>query len=157
VEAGSNTSTVTLRAAGGDEKGSLQYETVKSGRESQGTRTRDRLRWQEPAAYTKDRPTLSSERAPHKNGDVTVKHLVISTRWGSTPKLTDWLTVSRNVTLILTLNRRRQKRKSQIWDSKILSRVLRDSDPKMTALARSNSNCKQKTRPLVRENVTEGL
>jgi hypothetical protein len=73
VEAGSNTSTVTLRVVGGDEKGSLKSDTVKYGRESQGTRTRERLRWQAPAAYTKDRPILSSERAPHKNMTVTVK------------------------------------------------------------------------------------
>jgi hypothetical protein len=32
VEAGSNTSTVTLRVVGGDEKGSLKSETVKCGR-----------------------------------------------------------------------------------------------------------------------------
>jgi hypothetical protein len=37
VEAGSNTSTVTLRVVGGDEKGGLKSETVKYGRESQGT------------------------------------------------------------------------------------------------------------------------
>jgi ABC-type nitrate/sulfonate/bicarbonate transport system ATPase subunit len=30
------------------------------------------------------------------------KYLVISPKWGSTPRLTDWLTVSRNVTLTLT-------------------------------------------------------
>jgi hypothetical protein len=41
--AGSNTSTVTLRVVGGDEKGSLKPETVKYGRKSQGTRTRERL------------------------------------------------------------------------------------------------------------------
>jgi hypothetical protein len=34
VEAGSNTSTVTLRVVGGDEKGSLESETVKYGHES---------------------------------------------------------------------------------------------------------------------------
>jgi hypothetical protein len=45
VEAGSNTSTVALRVAGGDEKLSLKFETVKYGHESQGTRTRERLRW----------------------------------------------------------------------------------------------------------------
>jgi hypothetical protein len=71
VEAGSNTSTVTLRVVGGDEKGSLKSETVKYVRESQGTRTRERLRWQGPAAYAKDRPVLSLERAPHKNKTVT--------------------------------------------------------------------------------------
>jgi hypothetical protein len=40
VEAGSNTSTVTLRVVGGDQKGSLESETVKYGHESYGTRTR---------------------------------------------------------------------------------------------------------------------
>jgi hypothetical protein len=73
VEAGTNTYTVTLRVVGGDEKGSLKSETVKYGHESQGTRTRERLRWRGPAAYTKDRPALSSERSPHKNKTVTVK------------------------------------------------------------------------------------
>jgi hypothetical protein len=46
VEAGSNTSTVTLQVVGGGEKGSLKFETVKYGRESLETRTRERLRWQ---------------------------------------------------------------------------------------------------------------
>jgi hypothetical protein len=69
MEAGSITFTVTLRVVGGDEKGSLKSETVKYGRESQGTGTRGRLRWQVPAAYTKDRPVLSSERAPYKKED----------------------------------------------------------------------------------------
>jgi hypothetical protein len=62
----SQTSTVALRVVVGDEKGSLKSETVKYGRESQGTQTRERLRSQEPAAYTKEKPVLSSERAPHK-------------------------------------------------------------------------------------------
>jgi hypothetical protein len=39
VEAGSNTSTVTLRVVRGDEKGSLESETGKYGHESYGTRT----------------------------------------------------------------------------------------------------------------------
>jgi hypothetical protein len=64
---------VTLLVVGGEEKISLRFETVKYGRESQGTETRERLRWQGPAAYTKYRPVLSSERAPHKNMTVTVK------------------------------------------------------------------------------------
>jgi hypothetical protein len=41
VEAGSNTSTVALRVVGDDEKGSLESETVKYGRESHWTRTRE--------------------------------------------------------------------------------------------------------------------
>jgi hypothetical protein len=64
---------MTLRVTGGDEKGSLKYETVKYDRESQGTWTQETLLWQGPAAYTKDRNVLSSERAPHKNKTVTVK------------------------------------------------------------------------------------
>jgi hypothetical protein len=44
LETGSNTSTVTLRVVGGDEKGSVKSETVKYGREFQGTPTRERLR-----------------------------------------------------------------------------------------------------------------
>jgi hypothetical protein len=108
VEAGSNTSTVTLRVVRGDEMGSLKSETVKYGRESQGTRNRERMRWEGPAAYTKDRP-LVREGAPQKQDRncqiVIAKYLVMSPRWGSTPRLTDWLTVSRNVTLTLTLFR----------------------------------------------------
>jgi hypothetical protein len=73
VEAGSNVSTVTLQVVRGDEIGSLKSETVKYGREYQGTRTRERLLWEDPAAYTEDRPILSSERAPHKNKTVIVK------------------------------------------------------------------------------------
>jgi hypothetical protein len=73
VEAGSNTSTVTLRVVGGDEKGSLKSETVKYGHGSKMTRTRERLRCRGPAAYTKDRPALSSERAPQENQTITVK------------------------------------------------------------------------------------
>jgi hypothetical protein len=40
VEAGSNTSTVTLRVVGGDENESLESETVKYGHEFYWTRTR---------------------------------------------------------------------------------------------------------------------
>jgi hypothetical protein len=64
--------TVTLRGVRSDKKGSLESETVKYGRESQGTRTQERLRWQGSAAYTKDRPVLSSERAPQINNCATV-------------------------------------------------------------------------------------
>jgi hypothetical protein len=73
VEAESNTPNLNLRVVGGDEKGSLKTEIEEYGREFQGTRTRERLRWRGPAAYTKDRPVVSSERAPHKTKIVTVK------------------------------------------------------------------------------------
>jgi hypothetical protein len=92
VEGGSNTSTGTLRVAEGDGKRSLKTETVKCGREIQGTRTREILRWRGPALFTKDRHVLSSGRAPHKIKTVTVKsnkYLVMSPSWGSTPRLTD--------------------------------------------------------------------
>jgi hypothetical protein len=73
MEAGSNTSTMTLRVVGGDERGSLKSESVKYGHESKGTLTQERLCWWGPVAYIKDRPVLSSERAPQKNKTVTVK------------------------------------------------------------------------------------
>jgi hypothetical protein len=57
-------------------KGSLKSETAKYGLKSQGTRTRETLSWQGPAAHTKDRPGLSSERAPHKKKTVTVTQLI---------------------------------------------------------------------------------
>jgi hypothetical protein len=41
VKARSNTFTIALRIAGGDEMGSLESETVKYGREFHGTRTRE--------------------------------------------------------------------------------------------------------------------
>jgi hypothetical protein len=73
VEVGSNTSTVALRVVGGDEKGSLKYETVKYGHENKGIRTEEALRWRKPVACTKGRPVISSERALHKSRTVIVK------------------------------------------------------------------------------------
>jgi hypothetical protein len=73
VEAGSNNSTVTLLVVGGDEEGSLKSETVKYGLETKGHQTQEGLHWQGAVAYTKDKPVLSSERAPHKNRTVIVK------------------------------------------------------------------------------------
>jgi poly(3-hydroxybutyrate) depolymerase len=55
VEAGLNTSAVTLRVVGGDEKGSLKSDSDPR-----------KTTLVEPEAYTKDRPVLSSERAPQK-------------------------------------------------------------------------------------------
>jgi N-methylhydantoinase B/oxoprolinase/acetone carboxylase alpha subunit len=40
------------------------------------------------------------------------------------------------------------------WGNLECETVKWDSDPKMTALARANSNCKRQTHPLVREDVT---
>jgi hypothetical protein len=52
-------------------------------------------------------------------------------------------------------HRRWQKEKSQIWDSKIWLRVLRDSDTRKTALARANSTYKRQTGPLVRDDTPQ--
>jgi hypothetical protein len=73
VEAGSNTSTVTIRVVGGDEMGSLKYETVKYGHESYGSLTRKLLRWRGSAAIVNDRPVLLLERAPKINKPATVR------------------------------------------------------------------------------------
>jgi hypothetical protein len=54
-----------------------------------------------------------------------------------------------------TSRRRRRKEKSQIWDSKIWSRVLRDSDPRKTSLARPSCIYKRQTRPFVREGARQ--
>jgi hypothetical protein len=85
VEAGSNTSTMTLRVVGGDEKGSLKSETVKYGLKSQGTRTKERLSWQGSAAFIKKqtRP-LVREGAPQeqdRNCHTSNKDLVVSPKW----------------------------------------------------------------------------
>jgi hypothetical protein len=62
VEAGSNTSRVTLRVVGGDEKGSLESETVKYGHESHEIRTRKGLRWRGPGANVNDPSSRQRER-----------------------------------------------------------------------------------------------
>jgi hypothetical protein len=96
----SNTSTVTLRVVGGDEKGSLESESVKCGYECRGSRTREWLRWRAPAAIVNDRPALSSERAPHINKPATDSNtnLVVSLRLVLYSK-TDRLTIGRKVGL----------------------------------------------------------
>jgi hypothetical protein len=49
----------------------------------------------------------------------------------------------------------RRKGKSQMGDSKIWSRVPRDSDQRKLALARASSIYKRHTRPLVREGTPQ--
>jgi hypothetical protein len=58
VEAGSNTSIVSLRVIGGDKKGNFKSETVKYGRESHGTRIGEWIRWRGPVAVANDRYSL---------------------------------------------------------------------------------------------------
>jgi hypothetical protein len=69
MEAVSNTSTVFLRVVGGDEKRSLESDTVKYGRESHRTWIRELLRWRGPTAIVNDRPILPSERMLYKDYD----------------------------------------------------------------------------------------
>jgi hypothetical protein len=67
VEAGSNTSTVTLRVVRGDEMGSLKSETVKYGLKSQGTRNEKdcvgkgqrHIQKTDPSSRQRGRPTES--------------------------------------------------------------------------------------------------
>jgi hypothetical protein len=66
VEAWWSISTVALRVVGGDENVSFESETVKYGRESHGTRTREWLRWRGPAAIVNNSQSasLSWTKAP---------------------------------------------------------------------------------------------
>jgi hypothetical protein len=79
-------------------------ERIKYGRESQGTQTREGLRWRGPAAYTKDRHVLLSERAPQKNKTVKCQRVINICSWAD---ITDWLTVRRNVTLTWRIRSRK--------------------------------------------------
>jgi hypothetical protein len=100
VEAGSNTSTVTLQVEGGEAKGSLESETVKYGRESQGTRTQESLHWQGPAPCTKADPSYRPRGRPTKQ-DRNCQRVINGPQMGLDTK-TYWLTVSRNVNMTLT-------------------------------------------------------
>jgi hypothetical protein len=73
VEAGSNTSIVTLRVVGGDEKGSLKPETVKYGPSPLGLGFQKDYAGEDQQHKQRDRHVLSSDRAPHENKTVTVK------------------------------------------------------------------------------------
>jgi hypothetical protein len=95
LEAGSNTSTVTLRVVGGDENGSLKSETVKYGRKTLLTgpekdcagKDQQHMQKIDPSSRERGRPTETRPQLLNSN-----KYLVMSPRWGSTPRLTDWLT-----------------------------------------------------------------
>jgi hypothetical protein len=105
VESGSNTSTVALRVVGSGEKGSFESERVKYGRKSQGTRTREWLRWRGPAAmqtidssfHQRERPISTNPQMSDSN-----KNLVISLKWVLYSKQTGRPTVGRNIRLRLT-------------------------------------------------------
>jgi hypothetical protein len=80
--------------------GSLKSQTVKYGREYQGTRTWERLRWEDPAAYKKrqTRP-LVREGAPQKQDRNC--QIVIDNIWSWVPDgarhqdlVTDWPSIA---------------------------------------------------------------
>jgi hypothetical protein len=75
VEVGSNTSTVILRVVGG-RIGSFKSQRVKYGHESQGTRTRERLRWRGPAAYTKDIRVLVRRQGIPEKQDINCQSVI---------------------------------------------------------------------------------
>jgi hypothetical protein len=104
--------------------GSLECETVKYGHESRETRTREWLRWRVPSAIINDRPFLSSARALHIKKPATV-WLIRMWSWARdgrlTPRQTGRLTVGRNVTLYLWL----QKVKCLNWPA-LCSRKTKD-------------------------------
>jgi hypothetical protein len=82
----------------------IKYMTCKMGGKKTNKQTKEKMDngqllltdW-----LTRDRPDLSSERAPNKDNPAIFrqnKYLVASPKMGSTPRHTDWLTVSCNVT-----------------------------------------------------------
>jgi hypothetical protein len=103
----------------------------KYGRESQGTRTGEWLRWLGPEAIVNDRPVLSSERAPHINKPATVqripysvfctaiKNLVISPDGYFIPRQTGRLTIGRNIRLRLTEQLAGRFRSVNMWRCKV--------------------------------------
>jgi hypothetical protein len=116
VEAGLNTSTVTLRVVGGDEMGNRKSETVKYSRESQETRTRERT----SSIYERQTRPLVRESGSQKQDRncQTVMNI-----WSWVPDgvrhqdlVTDWPS-SRNVTLILTLTS--ISRRATAWAHKL--------------------------------------
>jgi hypothetical protein len=93
---------VTLRVVGGDEKGSLESETVKYGHESYGTQTRNDCTGEGQQEFVKDRPGLSSERVPQIKKPATVRNnedMVVSPDGCFIPRQTGQLTVGHNLRL----------------------------------------------------------
>jgi hypothetical protein len=91
IEAGSNTSTVTLRVVGGDEKGSLECETVWS-RDPRGSDQRKIALARASSIYKSQTRPLVREGAPqekNRNCHTSNKDLVVSPKWALYTK-TDW-------------------------------------------------------------------
>jgi hypothetical protein len=85
--------------------------------------------WRGPSAYRKDRPVLSSERAPHKNKTVTVKRVINIWSWAPDgtrrqDSLIDWPSVAMWLWLWLWLTR-------ETWDGSEKSRRLVWDGPRL--------------------------
>jgi hypothetical protein len=107
VEAGSNTSTVTLRVVGGDEKGSLKSETGNTVASPKRLGPEKDCAGKASRTYKRQTRPLVREGAPRKQERNCQTEINI---WSWAPDgsryqdlLTGWMTVSRNVTLTLTL------------------------------------------------------
>jgi hypothetical protein len=99
VEAGSNTSTVTLRVVGGNEKGSLKSETVKYGRESQGTRSENNCAGKGHQHIRKTDPSSRQRGRPPKKQDRNCQTVINIWSWASDGArhqdlLTEWPSVA---------------------------------------------------------------
>jgi hypothetical protein len=99
VEAGLNTSTMTLRVVKGDEKGSLKSETVKYGLKSQGySDPRKTALARASSTYKRQTGPLVREGAPQeqdRNCHTSNKDLIVSARWVLYSK-TEWPTDPRS-------------------------------------------------------------
>jgi hypothetical protein len=75
--------------------------------------------------------------------------------------LTFWVCQPDNWVVLFLGDINKETRTSSIGDSRIgdgkCGRVPRDSDLRMTVLARGSNNCKRQTHPLVKEDVIKGL
>jgi hypothetical protein len=101
--AGSNTSTVTLRVVGGDEKGSLKSEIKIWSQVPRDAGLRKTTLARASTIYKRQPRPLVRNVAPEKQ-DRNCQRVINIWSWapdgaGHQDLLTDWLTVSRNVTL----------------------------------------------------------
>jgi hypothetical protein len=164
VEARSNTSTVTLGVVGRDEMGSLKSETEKYGpshkrpgpEKDSASKGQQRIQKTEPSSRQRGRPTKT-----RRNCQTVIKNVVVSLKWDSTPRPTDWPSVAMWLSLSLlrtrvpcgggveyfhrdpASRRRRRKWKSQIWNSKILycAGPLPDANYNLLGYRRHRSIC----------------
>jgi hypothetical protein len=156
-----NTVTWQLKAAICPSAGRGFTEGATAGRRIVGTRFhRNEYDWRSNALHTESRRFLGNAWRNVSLHTATKLQSTITAKNAITPLLKEVRlkpTSGRDSTEYLhrtpASHRRRRKGKSQIWDSKIWSRVSRDSDPKMTWLVKASRNCTWQNRPLVKESA----